>query len=226
MRRGKGIKPEPNETDPTLWTYDIGENSDCSADALVSDNVRDLIACFRDLPQAKATFATKFVNRDLLGYDPHGKTRIRFSLMPHRAAKLVDVRTSPIAERIGAINDFVAAGYEVHLNFSPVIIYDNWLEEYGELFDQVDDALSAEAKAQLACEVIFLTHNEQLHEVNVVWHPKAERMLWRPDIQETKYSQTGGRNVRYKTGFKGRMVGDFVALLHQKLPYCRVRYAF
>jgi hypothetical protein len=32
--------------------------------------------------------------------------------------------------------------------------------------------------------------------------------------------------VRYKTGFKGRMVGDFVALLQQKLPYCRVRYAF
>ncbi len=44
--------------------------------------------------------------------------------MPERIAKVVDVRTSSITERIEAINDFVQAGYEVHLNFSPVIVYD------------------------------------------------------------------------------------------------------
>ncbi len=37
--------------------------------------------------------------------------------MPREISKVVDVRTSPIPQRIAAINDFVAAGYEVHLNF-------------------------------------------------------------------------------------------------------------
>ena len=209
-----------------LWVYEIGENGDCSADALLSDNLRDLVAMFRLLPNAKATFATKFVNRALLDYDPQRKTRLRFSLMPQRMSTLVDIRTSRIAERIAAVNDFVAAGYEVHLNFSPVIVYDGWQEDYRALFEQVDAELDAAAKAQLAAEVIFLTHNAQLHEVNLRWHPKAEDALWRPDLQESKFSNTGGENVRYRHGYKGRLVDEFCALAKRYLPYCPIRYAF
>ena len=222
----RGPKPGPSQADPQYWTYDIGENSDCSADAVISNNVRDLVGLFRRLPHAKATFATKLVNPDLLGYDPHKKTRIRFSLMPEQKARLLDVRTSPVAERIGAINDFVAAGYEVNLNFSPVVLYDGWRADYAQLFEQIDQQLSGPAREQLAAEIIFLTHNERLHEVNVVWHPKAEALLWRPELQEAKVSETGGRNVRYRSGVKGARVREFCALLHKHLPYCVIRYAF
>ncbi|MCU0626675.1 MAG: spore photoproduct lyase family protein, partial [Gemmatimonadaceae bacterium] len=199
----QGAKRDPNQVDATHWVYDIGENGDCAVDARVSDNVRDYVARFRTLPAAKASFATKHVNRDLLDYDPQGKSRIRFSLMPARVARVVDVRTSPMAERIAAVNDFVAAGWEVHLNFSPVIAYDGWLDDWRALLREVDDVLSPAAKAQLACEVIFLTHNAALHEVNLGWHPGAERLLWTPEWQERKRSETGGDNVRYRTGLKG-----------------------
>ncbi len=222
----QGIKPEPNQCDPTAWVYDIGENSDCSVDALISDNVADLITLFRGLPTAKASFATKYVNRQLLELDPQHRTRVRFSLMPHDTSKVVDIRTSPVAERIAAIDDFVAAGYEVHLNFSPVIVHDGWLEAWAELFDQIDDGIGPAARQQLACEVIFLTHNEKLHEINLGWHPRGEELLWRPEIQQTKRSQTGGLNVRYRNGIKGDYVRQFTALLNERLPYCRIRYAF
>ena len=188
--------------------------------------MRDLVALFRRLPNAKASFATKHVNRELLGYDPQGKTRIRFSLMPQRAARVVDVRTSPVAERIEAINDFVEAGYEVHLNFSPVIVYEGWRADYAELFRQVDAALSPRARRQIAAEVIFLTHNAALHEVNLGWHPRAEELLWTPKLQEPKRSEQGGLNLRYRSGLKGRMVHIFTELLERHLPGCPVRYAF
>ncbi|WP_163997504.1 spore photoproduct lyase family protein [Pyxidicoccus caerfyrddinensis] len=221
-----GPKTEANSVDPRYWAYDIGCNSDCAADAALSDNVRDLVRLFTTLPNAMGTFATKLVNRELLDYAPKGKTRIRFSLMPHAKAKMLDVRTSPISERIAAINDFVAAGYEVHLNFSPVVVYDGWQAEYDALFQQVDDVLSPEAKAQLAAEVIFLTHHAGLHEVNLRWHPRAEALLWTPETQEAKVSQGGGANVRYRTGLKGRLVAELEELLARRMPYCRVRYAF
>jgi len=35
------------------------------------------------------------------------------------------------------------------------------------LFEEIDDTLSPQLKAQLQAEVIFLTHNEQLHEVTL-----------------------------------------------------------
>ncbi|WP_119155084.1 spore photoproduct lyase family protein [Caldimonas tepidiphila] len=222
----QGPKPAPDQVDPRLWVYDIGENSDLSVDALVSDNVRDLVALFRRLPNAKASFATKYVNRELLGYDPQGRTRIRFSLMPQAAARVVDVRTSPMHERIEAINEFVEAGYEVHLNFSPVIVYEGWRADYAALFREIDAALSERARRQIAAEVIFLTHNEDLHRVNLGWHPKAEELLWTPRLQETKRSEQGGLNLRYRAGLKGRMVAIFRELLEQHLPGCPIRYAF
>ncbi len=222
----QGLKPAPTQPDPELWVYELGTNSDLSVDALVSDNVRDLVGLFRELPNAKATFATKYVNPELLGFDPQGKTRLRFSLMPPGVAKIVDVRTSPVTERVRAIDEFVRAGYEVNLNFGPIIVYDGWLEEYAELFDLIDDTLSPVSRAQLAAEVIFLTHNEQLHELNLKWHPKAETLLWRPELQEAKTSGTGGQNLRYRMEIKRGLVRDFRALLSRRLPYCRIRYAF
>ncbi len=222
----QGAKARANQCDPARWVYDIGENSDCSVDATICDNVADTIALFARLPNAKASFATKFVNRELLDLDPAGGTRVRFSLMPHAMSRLVDVRTSPVSERIAAIDDFVEAGYEVHLNLSPVIVADGWLEAWGELLDELEDTLSPAAKAQLKAEVIFLTHNEQLHEVNLGWHPRAEEVLWRPDLQETKVSQQGGVNVRYRHGFKGEQVRALTGLVAARLPSCAIRYAF
>ena len=222
----QGVKTTPNQCDPHAWVYDLGENSDLSVDAFVSSNPRTAVELFRGLETAKASFATKHVNRDLLGWDPQGRTRIRFSLMPAEVSKLVDVRTAPVAERLAAIDDFVAAGYEVHVNLSPVIVHDGWLEAWDELLGELDAAAGPAAKAQMAAEVIMLTHNDRLHEVNLDWHPRAEELLWRPDLQETKRSQTGGINLRYRRGLKRRLLDDLLEVVERRTPWLRLRYAF
>ncbi len=94
--------------------------------------------------------------------------------------------TSKIIDRIKAINAFIDAGYDVHVNFSPVIVEDNWLEEYEELFTMLNDYV--EYKDQVKAEVIFLTHNEKKHEENLEKHPETEVHLWNPAIQEEKVS--------------------------------------
>lgn len=221
----QGPKATPNQCDPDRWVYDLGENSDASVDALLSDATRQAVEMLRDHPHAKASFATKYVNRDLLAWDPR-QQRIRFSLMPARMAGLLDLRTSPIAERIAAVNDFVDAGWEVHLNFSPVVLHEGWRQEWVPLLTELADVLSPAARAQLAAEVIMLTHNAALHEVNTRWHPRAEEVLWRPDIQEEKQSRSGQVNVRYRTGWKGQWVRQFRDLVDRHLPGCRIRYAF
>ncbi|WP_079159224.1 spore photoproduct lyase family protein [Streptomyces sp. SAT1] len=223
---GQGRKPAPNQCDPTAWVYDIGENGDCSVDALISDNTADLIRAFRAWPTAKASFATKFVNRDLLRLDPRGRTRVRFSVMPQEDARLLDIRTSPVPERIAAAADFVEAGYEVHFNLSPVVLRPGWEAAWAELLRQLDDVLPAAVKAQAAAEVILLTHNRPLHEINLGWHPRAEELLWRPEVQEAKRSQNGDDNVRYRTGLKGAAVGRLRELIAAHAPWLTVRYAF
>lgn len=222
----QGPKPEPNSCDPHAWVYDVGENSDCSVDALVCDNTADLVAAFRQWPTAKASFATKFVNPDLPALDPRGRTRVRFSVMPPDDSRLLDIRTSPVAERIAAANDFVEAGYEVHFNLSPVVLRPGWEDAWARLLREMDDVLTPAVKRQAAAEVIMLTHNRELHEVNLGWHPRAEDVLWRPDVQQAKRSENGSVNVRYRTGVKGEAVEAVRRLIAAHAPWLRLRYAF
>ncbi|MGW9447336.1 spore photoproduct lyase family protein [Streptomyces sp. NPDC055632] len=221
-----GPKREPNQCDDLAWVYDIGENGDCSVDDLISDNTADLVRAFRRWPTAKASFATKFVNPDLLRLDPRGRTRIRFSVMPPDDSRLLDVRTSPVPDRLAAAADFLDAGYEVHFNLSPVVVRPGWEQAWEELLRAMDDVLPRRVKDQAAAEVIMLTHNEDLHEVNLGWHPRAEEVLWRPDLQEPKRSENGARNVRYRTGAKAVAVASLRRLIAARAPWLRVRYAF
>ncbi|MFE2015835.1 spore photoproduct lyase family protein [Streptomyces sp. NPDC059491] len=221
-----GRKREPNQCDPDAWVYDIGENGDCSVDDLFSDNTADLIRAFRQWPTAKASFATKFVNPDLLRLDPQGRTRIRFSVMPPDDSRLLDIRTSPVPERVAAAADFLDAGYEVHFNLSPMVIRPGWIQAWDDLLRAMDDTLPQRVKDQAAAEIILLTHNEDLHQVNLGWHPRAEEVLWRPDLQQPKRSENGSRNVRYRNETKARAVEELSRLIAARAPWLRVRYAF
>ncbi|MGW3096742.1 spore photoproduct lyase family protein [Streptomyces sp. NPDC001102] len=222
----QGRKREPNQCDETAWVYDIGENGDCSVDALICDNTADLVTAFRQWPTAKASFATKFVNPDLLALHPRGRTRIRFSLMPAADSRLLDLRTSPMADRIEAAADFLDAGYEVHFNLSPVVLRPGWQHDWSELLRNLDDVLPHRVKQQAGAEVIMLTHNQELHQVNLGWHPRAEDVLWQPDIQQEKRSQNGAHNVRYRNHVKADALEALRKLIAAHAPWLRVRYAF
>ncbi|MEU7085354.1 spore photoproduct lyase family protein [Streptomyces achromogenes] len=222
----QGRKPEPNQCDDSAWVYDIGENGDCSVDALISDNTADLVRAFRGWPTAKASFATKFVNPDLLALDPRGRTRIRFSVMPAADSRLLDVRTSPVGDRIAAAADFLDAGYEVHFNLSPVVLRPGWEEAWTEVLRQLDDVLPGRVKRQAAAEVILLTHNRDLHQVNLGWHPRAEELLWQPALQQDKRSENGALNVRYHHQVKAGAVRTLRDLVAAHAPWLRIRYAF
>lgn len=222
----QGAKTVPNQVDPERWVYDLGENGDLSVDARISDNVRDLVTAFRSMPNAKASFATKHVNADLLSYDPQGATRVRMSLMPPDVARVVDVRTTPIARRIAFMNDLHRAGYEVQANLSPVIVREGWTEEWRQLLRRLGDELDPSLRDGMGVEVIMLTHNEALHAVNMDWHPAAEELLWTPPLQEAKISENGQSNVRYRHGMKRVMLDRLLALVAAEAPWMRVRYAF
>ena len=169
----------------------------------------------------------------MLAIDPARKVRIRFSLMPAHVSRLVDVRTDSIEKRLQAINDFYDAGYEVHVNFSPVIVYNkvrdterNWEDDYRELFRQLNAAVRPEVKEQMQCEVIFLTHNANQHLANLQINPLAEELLWVPELQETKKSSFGGINIRYDHTVKNQMTQIFASLIQEEIPWCGIRYMF
>ena len=217
------VVDKPNQTHPVYTTYDISCNEDFSLHTKHHDWVR-IFNFFKEHPSAMASFATKYVNPDLITFDPKGKVRIRFSLMPQKMADIHEPNTSKIIDRVKAINTFIDAGYDVHVNFSPVIVYDGWLEDYADLFNMLNDYV--EYKSEVLAEVIFLTHNKNKHIANLLRVINSESTLWTPENQETKTSQYGGENIRYKHNLKRVFIKDFVNLHNKTIPWNTIRYIF
>lgn len=217
---------KPNQTHNSLITYDLGCNSDMALHAKHWD-WQYVFDYFKHHDLAMGSFATKYVNRDFLEYNPNGKIRIRFSLMPQLYADVLEPKTSLIIDRIKAINEFKKAGYDVHINFSPVIYTQDWLSWYKELFQLIDDIVDNEYKSSVLAEVIFLTHNKGMHEYNLQNKLyETESLLWQPGVQEYKTSQYGGKNIRYSTKLKSKLIEEFTELHDSVIKWNTIRYIF
>ncbi len=218
---------KPNQTHEEYITYDISCNEDFALH-LKYHEWEKIFDFFRKNPRAMGSFATKYVNYDFLKFNPQGKIRIRFSLMPEKLREILEPNTSNIIERLNAVTRFVLAGYEVHLNFSPVIVHDNWLGQYSALFQIINSVANHHSWNfdEVQAEVIFLTHNEQKHLYNLENNLPGEGLLWVPKIQESKTSQYGGKNIRYEHNRKADYIKQFVELHDKIIPWNTIRYIF
>lgn len=214
---------KPNQTHESYLTYDISCNEDFALHAKYH-NWRAIFDFFKQHPRAMGSFATKYVNKNLLDYNPNSKIRIRFSLMPQNISDILEPKTSKIIDRILAIDTFIKAGYDVHINFSPVVVYQGWLDDYKLLFELVNEHVTN--KEIVKCEVIFLTHNKDKHLRNLAKNLPGEHLLWVPALQEDKVSQYGGYNVRYKHTLKTEFIRQWIELHNSVIPWNTIRYIF
>jgi spore photoproduct lyase len=167
---------------------------------------------------------SKTIPVKFLEFDPKKKIRIRFSLMPQNIADKLEPNTAKIIDRIKAVDAFIEAGYDVHLNFSPVVVYDGWYEDYNLLFKMCDDYI--EDKEEVLAEVIFLTHNADKHQYNLDNNLDGEELLWTPEFQESKTSQYGGKNIRYERNLKRIYIKQWKSLHDKVIPWNTIRYIF
>lgn len=214
---------QPNQTHSHFYTYDFSCNEDYVKHAAYHD-YEQLFDFFVNNDRVMGTAATKDVNYALLDYNPNKKVRIRFSLMPQHLSDDLEPGTSKIIDRIEAIDEFIKAGYDVHINYSPIIVYDNWLNDYQELFNLVSKKVKN--KSEVLSECIFLTHNASMHEHNVSKNTRGEEYLWTPDNQEEKVSQYGGHNIRYNWFYKKKYIEQFKYMHTNSIPWNKIRYIF
>ena len=215
----------PNQTHKTYYTYDFSCNEDYVLHVRYHEWEK-LFDYFKHEPKAMGTAATKYVNKKLLNYNANRKVRIRFSIMPQVLADKLEPNTSKIVDRIKAVNDFYEAGYDVHLNYSPIIMYDDFVKDYTNLFQLVDSIVDSSIKNKVKAECIFLTHNKDMHKYNIDNNTKGEDLLWNPELQEDKTSQYGGKNIRYNRFYKEKYIKTFRHMLNENISWQKIRYIF
>ena len=148
-----------NQSDKDL-VFEIGSNSDMVLENTITGNLEWTIEYFARSKKGAITFPTKFDMVDrLLSLDHKGKTIMRMSVNPEKIIRNVEFGTSPLKDRIRAMNQMCEAGYKVGMLIAPVIFLDNWMELYSELIDRLSDELTQKTKHQLFIEIIFMTYS-------------------------------------------------------------------
>ena len=208
----------PNQVDDKFYCIDIG----CSTDIPLHSkhyNWQSVFDFFNVHPKLKSTFATKYPTKFDAGKYTlmRNKHRIRVSLMPQKYADVLEPNTDLIYDRIQSIKrlqDYM----EVHINFSPIIYEDGWLDEYKNLFE----TLSA-SDINVPCECIFLTYNNTSYQ-NA--NDNVNALCWKPEMQESKNSQYAADNIRYQYQLKAKMIVEFTKLYSKYFNPKNIRYIF
>lgn len=214
-------------------TFDMGCDSDCALDnemtrhAGYPGHVVDVMNQVSKIPGAMTSFATKSANvaQFIEGCERPSHHRIRMSLMPESHRRRLEMNTSPVKERIRAANLLVEAGFEVHLNLSPIVVTESFEDEYRALLKEIDSTLSDRAKSQLAYEIIFLTHSEPQFDRVSSYAPKAHRMM--VDGPLRLVPKPNKPNVlSYSPSDKKTLKGVVSKMVDDLTPYSRIRYMF
>lgn len=148
-----------NKEDKKL-TFEIGSNSDLILENTITNNLVWTIENFRKSPKGMLTFPTKFDMVDpILPLKHDGKVIVRMSVNPSEIIKQIEIGTSPLKNRVIAINKLKHAGYKIGILIAPVILVDKWMRLYEDLIKYLYDNLSSEVKKDVFFEIIFMTYS-------------------------------------------------------------------
>jgi DNA repair photolyase len=181
-----------------------------------------MIEAIAKMENAQGICTTKATNIDyLLNLNHNGKITIKITLAPPRQIEQFEYFTGTLEERIDALNRLKEAGYNVGINFSPLVLRENWLEEYIDHFKFIDANLTDAAKENLIGETFFYTHRKVLAE-KLPMFKKQYAVLHNPDEYPTKPKRL---RVHHYRGLE-KPIDDLTANLEKYLPYFQMRYIF
>lgn len=170
-----------NKSDKEL-TFEIGSNSDLILENTITGNLDWTIKEFSKTNKGYLTFPTKFDMVDSICSIQHnGRIIVRMSVNPEKIINQIEIGTSRLKNRINAINKLKIAGYKIGILIAPVIMVDNWKEEYENLIKYLNENLSLEVKKDVFFEVIFMTYSYIHRMINQDAFPNAIN-LYNPDI--------------------------------------------
>lgn len=211
----EGFTKVPDQQDPKYTMVDVACNTDLVLmQKHLPETLIDYLKRYDDHPQLNSTMATKYPG--LLKLDVNHfnkKPRVRVSLMPQEYSDHLEPKMQKIEERIHDINRLKKLGWQVHINYSPLVFTVGWRKEYDELFRAVH-----KIAGQNKCEVIALTnHPNQMERAK----GKVKELMRR----SSEVKNNSGV-MRYPIKHKGRLLEEFKWIYSQYFDLKTIRYIF
>jgi len=201
-------------------TFEIGSNSDLILENTITGNLEWTIEKFAENNYGYITFPTKFDMVDsLLPLNHKGRVIIRMSVNPQEVIKRIEIGTSPLDNRIAAINKLKQVGYKIGILVAPIILVDNWKEQYSELIKYLSTQLSTEVKQDAFFELIFMTYSYVHRKINEEAFPGTTN-LYNPELMTGR----GKGKYTYKKDVREEAEIFMRELMQKYFPNNKIEY--
>ena len=200
--------------------FEIGSNSDLILENTITNNLIWTIDQFSKHEKGSLTFPTKFsMVEPLLNLNHRGKVIFRMSVNPQEIIQKIELGTSPLSNRINAVNLMCDASYPVGILLAPVIITEDWKKLYSELISILSEKLSEKVKNSAFIEIIFMTYSFVQNAINAEAYPDSPQLY-------NKEQMTGRGRGKYCYRQELRNDGEaFIREeLNKKLPNMKILY--
>lgn len=159
------IKNHIDQNLPKVTTFECGSITDPVALEHITGSLKKVIEFFGNIENGRLRVITKFNNVDsLLDLDHNKHTKFRFSINTRYVINKFEHGTSSFEERIEASRKIAKSGYPIGFIIAPIMIYDNWKNEYEELIEKLKSSLD-DYNEEITFELIqhrFTTTAKQL----------------------------------------------------------------
>jgi DNA repair photolyase len=133
--------------------------------------------------------------------------------MPQPYSDVLEPKMQKIESRIADVNRLKELGWEVHLNFSPLVFMPGWSKHYDQLFKRVKE-LAGENK----CEVIALTNH--VNQMIKASDEAREIMKYSDEVK----NRSGV--MRYPLAKKHKLLAMFKEIYSNHFDIKTIRYIF
>ena len=204
-------------------TFEMGNQTDLPAVSRRTGLLSRVVSFFtQELDgRARLQFLTKSGRMDeLLGLEHKGLVRVGFSLNVPEVIRRYEQGTATLTRRLAATQAVLAAGYPVHLSFSPIMYYQGAERDYELLLRRVRDRLRAcpgYDPSRVTLEAITLFHKQENIAFMQRYYPgRVNDLVAGLTLQNGRYA--------YPADTRDRVTGFFTRLLARYFPGARVLF--
>ena len=191
------IKSYIDDNAPNITSFECASITDPIALEHFSGSLKKCIEFFAESDKGRLRLVTKFDNVDSFLKIKHNEhTKFRFTLNTHYVINNFEHNTSSFHERIEAVRKIAAAGYPIGFIIAPIMIYEQWKEEYKELFETLKVALK-DYNGELSFELIQHRFTKAAKEL-IVQRFKNTKLDLNEETRQLKWGPYGKFKYVYK----------------------------
>lgn len=187
------IEEHINNRLPNITTFESGSITDPVALDYLTGNLKRCIEFFAKNKNGRLRVITKYDHvDDYLNIEHNNHTKFRFSINTKYVINKFEHNTSSFEERIEAARKIAKAGYPIGFIIAPIMVYDDWKNDYKELLNALRQQLKSYDE-KITFELIQHRFTATAKELILKRFPKTEL-----DLNEENRSLKWGPYGKFK----------------------------